>query len=431
MKIVELEKLSAQERGALFARSSIDAGEVVDRVERIIKEVRSRGDAALKSFTSQFDGIALEDLRVGEKEFDAAFKQLKPETVDALKLAKKNLEAVCERQKPKDVVVKTDYGVITQRFVPLERVGVYAPGGRAAYPSSLLMGVVPAQVAGVGDIIVCTPPNREGKANASILAACKVCGVKKVFKVGGAQAIAAMAFGTQAIPKVQKIVGPGNIFVATAKMMVRGSGTEIDLPAGPSEVLIICDEAADAKLVAADLLAQAEHDENAAAIAVVKTVEQAEEVKRQLDFQLEKLSRKNIAKNSLERYGALIVCPKLDEAIAFANDYAPEHLELMVKNAVGIVGKIRNAGAVFVGSWAAEAFGDYTAGSNHVLPTSGSAKIYSGLGVDSFMKRINVIEMSENGARKLAKATIELAEAEGLTGHAESVRKRIENKSNK
>ncbi|MBI5159006.1 histidinol dehydrogenase [Candidatus Micrarchaeota archaeon] len=425
MKIVELSKLSGVERGKLFVRSSVEAGDVCVRVEKIMGEVRKNGDSALKRFALEFDGVNLNDLRVSEREFEDALKQVKPSVVSALEFAKNNLERVCRKQKPKNSKVKISYGVVEQLFVPLERVGVYAPGGKASYPSSLLMGVVPAQVAGVKEIVVCTPPNREGKVDASVLAACKICGVKKVFKAGGAQAVAAMAFGTESIPRVQKIVGPGNVFVATAKMLARAKGVEIDLPAGPSEVLIICDERADASLVAADLLAQAEHDENASAVALVASRSQAEEVLEQVELQLARLARKEIAGKSLERFGLLVVCPRVEDALDFANEYAPEHLELLVKNARSLVGKVRNAGAVFVGSWSAEAFGDYTAGSNHVLPTSGSARVFSGLGVDSFMKRVNAIELSENGVQALGSATVELAEAEGLGAHAESVRKRM------
>lgn len=425
MKIVELSKLSASEKQKLFVRSSVESGDVRSRVEKIMGEVKKSGDVALKSFAFEFDGANLGDLRVSEREFEEALASVKPSVLEALEFAKKNLESVCRKQKPKDLKVKMGYGVVEQLFVPLERVGVYAPGGKAAYPSSLLMGVVPAQVAGVKEIVVCTPPNKEGKVNASVLAACKICGVKKVFKVGGAQAVAGMAFGTESIPRVQKIVGPGNVFVAAAKMLVRASGVEIDLPAGPSEVLIICGERADAGLVAADLLAQAEHDENASAVALVKSKQQAEEVLEQVKLQLERLSRKSIASKSLENFGLLVVCPRVEDALEFANEYAPEHLELLVKDARSLVGRVRNAGAVFVGASSAEAFGDYTAGSNHVLPTSGSAKVFSGLGVESFMKRVNVIELSAKGAQALGSATVELAEAEGLGAHAESARRRM------
>ncbi|MEM4389968.1 MAG: histidinol dehydrogenase [Candidatus Micrarchaeia archaeon] len=408
---------------ALLERRTRESKAVEKKVAAILKGVRERGDEALRKYTRAFDSVDVPELEVSDEEVRAAEKQA-GELTAALRRMKRNLEMVARAQKPKDIAVRMPWGEVRVCWRPIERVGVYAPGGRAAYPSSVLMACVPARIAGVSEIVLCTPPQQDGRASPLVLAAARVCGVRRIFKVGGAQAIAAMAFGTESVPRVDKIVGPGNIFVTTAKMMVRSQMTDIDLPAGPSEVLVIADDSADAETIALDLLAQAEHDPEAKAILVTDSPKLAESVREELERALSKFPRQEIARAALARHGAIVIGP-LEKAIDFANAWAPEHIEIIARNAHSIAKRVRNAGSVFLGPFSAVPFGDYNAGSNHILPTAGAAKIFSGVGVWSFMKASYITRVSRRGARLLASDAILLARREGLEGHARAAERRL------
>lgn len=395
-------------------------------IREILNTVRREGDAALRRLTAQFDRVQLQELRLSYKEMDEALHHVSEDFVKALRQAVKRIYAYHERQLlPSSLITEEDGTVLGQLVRPLERVGVYVPGGRAAYPSTVLMTVIPARVAGVSEIVMMTPPGPEGKVDPSILVAAREAGVTEIWKVGGAQAIGALAYGTESVRKVDKIVGPGNRYVALAKREVYGL-VDIDMIAGPSEVVIITDESADPAYVAADLLAQAEHDPLASAVLLTTCKELATQVILELKFQCRDLKRHQIVKASLQKRGAICITTNLDEAINTANQLAPEHLQLMVKQPWNWVGKIKHAGAIFLGTHSPEAIGDYIAGPSHVLPTNGTARFFSPLGVDDFVKKSSLIAYSQEGLQRDGAAAMLLAEKEGLDAHAASIRARLQ-----
>lgn len=387
----------------------------VEIVRRIVADVRQRGDAAVVDWTRKIDGVELKNFSVDMSDVDIA-----PEILSSLKRAAENIRSYHSEQLPRSWMTFRGESILGQSIVPLDRVGVYVPGGTAAYPSSVLMNVIPAKVAGVSEIVMCTPA-RDGKINPTVLAAAKIAGVDKIFCIGGAQAIAAMAFGTEQIPRVNKIVGPGNIFVTLAKKEVYGH-CDIDMLAGPSEILIVADETANPVYAAADMLSQAEHDPLACSIVITTNSQLAEKIAAQVDAQLAKLARREIAETSIERNGLIVVAKNLDEAVDFANFSAPEHLELLVKSPFELLPKIRHAGAIFLGENSPEPLGDYLAGPNHVLPTGGTAKFYSVLNVETFLRRTSLISYTRKDLLAAADDIITLATAEGLSAHAAAIR---------
>ena len=390
-------------------------------VSEIIYAVRMGGDEAVREYTEKFDGAVPEKTEIGREEMETALKNSSSDFVYALHKAAENIRDFHERQKQQSWFNTFENGtMVGQRIRGLERVGVYVPGGTAAYPSSVLMNVIPAKIAGVKEIIMVTPPGKDGKPNQNILAAAAVAGVERIFLIGGAQAIAALAYGTESVPRVDKIVGPGNIFVATAKKLLFGI-VDIDMVAGPSEILIVADETAEPQFLAADLMSQAEHDVLASAILLTTSQRIAEETIEELNRQMQALSRKDIIEKSLTDYGAVIVCNNLSQAIDFANELAPEHLELCVKNPVEYIGRVDNAGSVFLGNYSPESVGDYYAGPNHVLPTGGTARFFSPLSVDSFIKKSSFIYYTSSALDSAKDNIITLADAEGLTAHANAV----------
>ena len=408
----------------LKQRSENSNRQVDAAVAEIIENVRKNGDKAVYEYTLRFDGSMPEHIEIGKEEMQELTKRCDPEFVAALNRAAENITDFHQRQKQQSWLNTQPNGVIMgQRVRGLTRVGIYVPGGTAAYPSSVLMNAIPAKIAGVGEIIMVTPPGKGGRPNADIMAAALAAGVDRVFLVGGAQAVAALAFGTESIPKVDKIVGPGNIYVATAKKHLFGT-VDIDMIAGPSEILIIADETANPKFLAADLMSQAEHDVLASAILLTTSTKIAEETVKQIYEQVETLSRKEIIHQSLDRFGAVIVCTSMEEAIGFANELAPEHLEVCAANPMEFIGKIDNAGSVFLGNYSPEPLGDYFAGPNHVLPTSGTARFFSPLSVDSFIKKSSFIYYTENALKQAQQDIVKLAETEGLTAHANSIKVR-------
>lgn len=392
----------------------------------IIAAVRANGDAAVREFTKRFDRVELTDFKIPAEMFDAAYSQVTPEFVEALRGAIVNIRRYHEAQKRPSWMLPDEQGsVLGQIIRPLKRVGVYVPGGRAAYPSSVLMNVIPAQVAGVPEIVLVTPPNSVGELNAGVLVAIRELGITEAYRIGGAQAVAALAYGTESIRPVDKITGPGNIYVALAKQAVYGQ-VAIDMIAGPSEILVIADDSADPDYVAADMLSQAEHDPMAAAICVTPSQEMATRVQAALAEQLAKLPRQEIAAESLRNYGAIVVTQDLDEAVRVSNRIAPEHLELMFEDANAYLGRIENAGAIFIGRYSSEPVGDYFAGPNHVLPTSGTARFSSPLNVDDFVKKSSVIQYGKQALLENGQKIITLAESEGLSAHANAIRIRLE-----
>lgn len=424
---MKLSECSQKEREALLKRSELDVDSVLPKVTEIISDVRKGGDKALLMYTERFDGVKLsvDGLMVSDREFLLAFGKLDAATMKAIKRAAEAIKNFHIKQLPREWVAQLAPGVKAGQLVrPLERVGVYVPGGLARYPSSLLMAAIPAKVAGVGSVIVCTPPGKDGKVDAAVLVAAKVAGVDAVFKVGGAQAIAAMAYGTGTVPKVDKIVGPGNVYVAAAKQVV-APRVDIEFVAGPSEVLIIADESAEPRFIVADLLSQAEHDASAAAVLVTTSEELAFKVQELVKEIVEENPRRQIALRALEKYGRIVVVRDLGEAVEFANAYAPEHLELMVRQARGLLKRVKNAGSIFVGPYSPVAAGDLAVGPNHILPTGGAANRRSGLSVLDFLKLPTVQELSKQGLKRVAKVVEQLAEVEGLPGHARSVKERF------
>ena len=412
----------------LLKRSPNSYGEFESRVNDIIQNVREKRDEAIFEYTLKFDGATIDqdNIRVTEEEIKEAYEQVDPKLLDVIRKALVNIRDYHAKQKQYSWFDSDESGIILgQKVTPLKTVGVYVPGGKAVYPSSVLMNVIPAKVAGVSNIIMTTPCGKDGKVYPSTLVAAKEAGVDAIYKVGGAQAIAALAFGTESIPKVDKIVGPGNIYVALAKKAVFGY-VSIDSIAGPSEIMVLADETANPRFVAADLLSQAEHDEMASAILVTTSETLAEQVSVEVDKFVEVLSRKEIIRKSLDNYGYILVADTMQDAIDTVNEIASEHLELVTKNPFETMTKIRNAGAIFIGEYSSEPLGDYFAGPNHVLPTNGTAKFFSPLSVDDFIKKSSIISYSREALEPVYKDIVQFAECEKLTAHANSIRVRFE-----
>jgi histidinol dehydrogenase len=421
-------ELSAAEQRALLQRPAASSDALVrKRVEKIINKVRESGDAALKELTRQLDGVDLDKFRVSDDEFEQAEGDLATASTDAIELAISNVRRFHEKQVPVPIDMQPMPGVRCERVSrPIDSVGLYVPAGSAPLPSAAIMLAVPAAIAACPLRIMCTPPRPDGKADPAVLVAAKRCGVHTVFKIGGAQAIAAMAYGTVAVPKVDKIFGPGNAWVTTAKSLVSSDalGAAIDMPAGPSEVLVIADETADADVVATDLLSQAEHGEDSQVILVTTSRQFGQEVGRHVAGQLAGLGRREIAEKALSNSRSILV-PDLATALEVSNAYAPEHLIIQTSDPRDALESVRNAGSVFLGRWSPESAGDYCSGTNHVLPTNGFARSYSGLGVEQYMRQMTVQELSEQGLRSIAPAIMELADLEGLDAHADAVRRRL------
>jgi histidinol dehydrogenase len=428
MRILDWNQLDASGRRAALARPAQEQrADIVNSAREIIETVRRDGDAALRTYTKQFDGVELNDFAVSRAEFAAARRSLEPEQIAALERAVENVRAFHAAQLPGTVSLETMPGVLCERLIrPIPAVGLYVPAGLAPLPSAVVMLAVPAQLAGCPQRVLCSAPTRDGSANAGVLVAAELCGIETVFKVGGAQAIAAMAYGTASIPKVDKIFGPGSARVTAAKQLVAAdsAGAAFDLPAGPSEVLVVADDSATADLVAADLLAQAEHDPQSQAILITTSRSLAQAVVAAVDAQMRVLSRRTILEKSIASSRCIVV-PTLDEAIAVANDYASEHLILQVHEPRRWLPRVQNAGSIFVGPWSPEPMGDYCSGTNHVLPTYGYARAYSGLSVLDFVKRVTVQELSPAGLRALGPVAVTLARLEGLDAHASAVTKRL------
>lgn len=429
MRIIELtEEARTNILENLLKRSPNSYGEFEGRVNEIIENVRANRDAAIFDYTKRFDGadINAENILVTEDEIKEAYEKVDEKLLTVIRKALVNIRKYHEKQRQYSWFDSEESGIILgQKVTALEKVGVYVPGGKAVYPSSVLMNIVPAKVAGVKTIVMTTPPGKDGKVNPATLVAAKEAGVDAIYKVGGAQAIAALAFGTESVPKVDKIVGPGNIYVALAKKAVFGF-VSIDSIAGPSEIMVLADETANPRFVAADLLSQAEHDEMASAILVTTSRDLAEQVSKEVEGFVAQLSRKEIIQKSLDNYGYILVAESMDEAIATVNEIASEHLELVTKNPFETMTKIRNAGAIFVGEYSSEPLGDYFAGPNHVLPTNGTAKFFSPLSVDDFIKKSSIISYSREALEPIYKDIVQFAECEQLTAHANSIRVRLE-----
>lgn len=411
---------------SLKKRAGETDAKVVEIVTNIINSVKEQGDEAVREFTVRFDGAIPKKTVISKDELHGYLDIVDENFKSAIINAKNNIYDFHSRQAQQSWMTTQENGIIMgQRVRGLRRVGIYVPGGTAAYPSSVLMNAVPAKIAGVEEIIMVTPPSKDGSPNPDIMAAAAVAGVDKVFLVGGAQAVAALAYGTEKIPKVDKIVGPGNIFVATAKKLLYGV-VDIDMVAGPSEILIVADKSAKPSFLAADLMSQAEHDRLASSILLTTSLELAKATAREIDKQIKHLSRQEIIESSLNNFGEIIVCENLKQAIAFANELAPEHLEMCVEEPLKYIGMIDNAGSVFLGNYSPEPLGDYYAGPNHVLPTSGTARFFSPLSVDSFIKKSSFIYYTEEELRKAKDDIVKLADTEGLTAHANSIKVRFE-----
>ena len=412
----------------LLKRSPNNYGQYEQGVQEILAHVKEEKDQAVFAYTKKFDqaDITADNIKVTEEEIEEAYKEVDPKLVEIIRKALLNIRTYHEKQRQYSWFdSKPDGTILGQKVTPLHRVGVYVPGGKAVYPSSVLMNIVPAKVAGVDEIVMVTPPGKDGKVTPNTLVAAHEAGADVIYKVGGAQAIAALAYGTESIPKVDKIVRPGNIYVALAKKAVYGY-VSIDAIAGPSEILVIADETANPRFVAADLLSQAEHDELASAILVTTSEELARKVSDEVDGFLKELSRSEIIRKSLDNYGYILVADTMDDVIDIANEIASEHLEIQTKNPYDVMTKIRNAGAIFIGEYASEPLGDYFAGPNHVLPTNGTAKFFSPLSVDDFIKKSSIIGYSEEALRDIHKDIEAFAEAEQLTAHANSIKVRFE-----
>lgn len=401
---------------------------VICSVDKILEDVKNRGDEALIEYTEKFDGVKLssEKIAVSNEEIKNAYKIVDSDFIKAITHAKNNIWNFHEKQKSKSWMMTGSSGsILGQKVMPLQNVGIYVPGGTAAYPSSVLMNAVPASVAGVENIVMATPPQKDGSVNPYILVAADIAGVNKIYRIGGAQAIGAFAFGTDSVPKVDKITGPGNIYVAMAKREVYGY-VDIDMIAGPSEILILADESANSKYVAADLMSQAEHDVLSSANLITTSIELADAVAVELDLQIEFMKRKSIIKSSLENYGAIIIVNNLTEAVDIANKIAPEHLEIMTEEPFSLLGSIKNAGSIFLGNYSPEPLGDYMAGPNHVLPTSGTSRFFSPLSVDDFIKKSGVIYYNLSSLSAVKDEIVKLADVEGLYAHGNSLKVRFE-----
>ena len=432
MRIVTLSKESRQNLlDSLLKRSPGNYGQYQDTVQEIVDRVKTKGDQALFELTRKFDwdGIDASNVKVTEAEVQEAYDTIDPQLVDTIRKSLKNIREYHEKQKQYSWFDTTPEGtMLGQKVTPLASAGVYVPGGKAVYPSSVLMNIVPAKIAGVAHVVMCTPCNKEGKVNPAVLVAAKEAGADEVYKVGGAQAIAAMAFGTESIPKVDKITGPGNIFVALAKKAVSGF-VSIDSIAGPSEILVLADETANPRYVAADLLSQAEHDEMASAILVTTSKELAEKVSEEVDAFVKILSRKEIISKSLDNYGYILVAETLEDAIETVDLIASEHLEIVTKNPFEVMMKVKNAGAIFLGEYSSEPLGDYFAGPNHILPTNGTARFFSPVSVDDFIKKSSIIYYSREALQRVHKDIEYFAKAEQLTAHANSIAVRFEDEN--
>jgi histidinol dehydrogenase len=410
----------------LLDRSQFEYDEVNKVVDKILYDVKNRKDEALREYTLKFDNVDIKNFLVTKDEIDNAFENIDKNLKQDLIKAKENIEKYHIKQLKTSYTLNEGEDIVIGQIVrPIEKVGIYVPGGSASYPSTVLMNAIPAKIAGVEELVMITPPNKEGKIKDSILVAASIAGVDKIYKVGGAQGIGALTYGTESVPKVYKIVGPGNIYVAMAKKRVSGY-VGIDMIAGPSEILIIADEFANPKFIAADLISQAEHDEMAASILVTDCENLAQNVVKELEIQIEQLKRKEIIKKSLENYGAIIITSSLSKSIEIANEIAPEHLELLIQNPFDIYKEIKNAGAIFLGEYCPEPVGDYFAGPNHTLPTSSTSKFSSPLSVDDFQKKTSLLYYSKEALMNAKDSIVRIANDEGLTGHANSIKVRFE-----
>lgn len=416
IKILKYNEVTNEE---IFARENIK-NNVEDVVKNILEDVKKNGDTALFNYCEKFDGAKLKTLEVSDEEIEKAFEKVDKKLLSVMKSACENIKAFHSKQVRNSFIINDKDGVVCgQKVIPIEKVGLYVPGGTAAYPSTVLMDSVPAKIAGCSEIVMVTPPNKDGSVNPVILAAAKIAGVNKIFKVGGAQAVAALAYGTESIPKVDKIVGPGNAFVAEAKKQVFGK-VSIDMIAGPSEILVVADEKSNARFVAADLLSQAEHDKMASAVLVTNSETLANSVADEIEKQLKLLPREEIARTSIENNGKIIITQSIDKAIEISNAIAPEHLELCVDNPFDCLDKVKNAGSIFMGRYCPEALGDYLSGANHTLPTSGTARFSSPLSVDDFVKKTQYTYYSPNAFKCVAQDIATFADSEGLHAHARS-----------
>ncbi|WP_304123226.1 histidinol dehydrogenase [Methanosphaera cuniculi] len=424
--MLEIVELKREDFPKYTQRIQMDSSDVIAPVQEIIKNVRKNKDQALHDYTLKFDKADIKDFKVAEEDIEKSIENIDPKLRVALENAAENIAKFHEAQIPEEWSMEIQKGVKAGQIIrPLEKVGCYIPGGRAAYPSSILMTVIPAKIVGVKEIICCTPPDQDGNISDEILAAAKIAGATQIYKVGGAQAIAAMAYSTESIPSVDKIVGPGNIFVATAKKLVYGD-VDIEFFAGPSEMLALADETANPEYMAAELLAQAEHDPNAATIMVTTSRKLAEDTLKSLNEQLQDAPRREIIEESLTNYAHILVADSMEDAITFTNLYAPEHLVIVTKDHYKTLEEIDNAGSIFLGNLTPVAGGDYGSGTNHVLPTSGGARMYSGLSADSYLKKPTIQELTEEGVLNIEAMVRNLAEAEGLYAHAESIKKRAD-----
>ncbi len=429
--MIEIIDLKGSEKSGLLEelkeRATVDFRDYEKVVQDILEKVKAEGDSALLDFTKKFDGVDLNlsEMKVTEEEMDEAYSQVSEEYLKAIRLAIKNITDYHKKQKQNSWFTSSDGIMLGQKLTPIAGVGIYVPGGTAPYPSSVLMNAIPAKVAGVERIVMVTPPGEDGKLSPGILVAAKELDVDEIYKVGGAQSIGALAYGTKTIERVNKIVGPGNIYVATAKREVYGY-VDIDMIAGPSEVLVIADSSANAKYVAADLLSQAEHDELSSAIAITTDKDLAKAIAKEIKIQTAKLERKDIIEKSLSNYGKIIIAENLDDAVELSDEIAPEHLELCVEEPFDLLNKVKNAGAIFLGNYAPEPLGDYLAGPNHILPTSGTAKFYSPLSVDDFTKKSSITYYNRGALEKIKDEVMTIAEAEGLTAHKNSIKVRFE-----
>ena len=430
MDIIELNNKNISDIVSIIKKRS-NTLNIRKGVEDIIKNVRTYGDKALRDYTLDFDKVYIEKFKVEEEEIDKAYNQCDLEFIEILKESIENIKKYHEKQKKTSYIYQKELGIyMGQRLIPMDSVAIYVPGGKAAYPSSVLMNAIPAQVAGVKEIVLVTPPNKDGKINKQILVAAKLCGINKIYKLGGAQAIAALTYGTESVENVSMIVGPGNAFVAEAKRQVYGD-VGIDMVAGPSEILIVADEKANPKYIAADLMSQAEHDELASSILITTSKELAEKVNEEIKVQIKGLNRRDIIKNSLNKFGKIIICNSIEKSIEVANLIAPEHLELLIDNPIEYLEQVKSAGSVFLGEYTPEPIGDYFGGTNHVLPTGGTAKFSSPLSVDTFIKKSSFLYYSQKAVKRDGKKIIRFANEEGLTAHANSIKVRLDNEEDK
>lgn len=430
MDIIELSSKGISDVVSIIKKRS-NTLNVRKSVEEIIENVKSSGDKALRGYTLDFDKVYLESFKIEKEEIEKAYNEGDLEFIEILKESIKNIEKYHQNQKKTSYIYQKELGVFMgQRLIPMDSVAIYVPGGKAAYPSSVLMNAIPAKVAGVNEIVLVTPPDKNGKVNKQILVAAKLCGINKVYKLGGAQAIAALAYGTESIENVSMIVGPGNAFVAEAKRQVYGD-VGIDMVAGPSEILIVADEKANPKYIAADLMSQAEHDELASSILVTTSKRLADKVNKEIEVQVKNLSRRNIIESSLINFGKIVICKSIEECIELANLIAPEHLELLIDSPIEYLEQVKNAGSVFLGEYTPEPIGDYFGGTNHVLPTGGTARFSSPLSVDTFVKKSSFLYYSQKAVVRDGEKIIRFANEEGLTAHANSVKVRLDNEEDK